>query len=202
MAGPLVRMGITSVMLIGTLVACTSTARISDVYTALDSNGDRKRSVFTTDSKEIHCVVEMGIGRTGATVNAFIRQLQAYDFETDKFIEVDRGQAEAENSPSPQDGIQKLDVSLKPSAPDGSDGSGLPFPPGRFSCEASLDGELEKSAIFNIDFPPCPDTLIIPATICFGFYKAKQQCPRYGNTSMESASCTCDALAGWVCTDQ
>src|SRR5437660_1065944 len=94
---------LTSVVLLGTVVACTSTARITDAYMALDAAGDRRRSAFFTDSKETHCVIEMGIGRKGVTVSGFIRQLQAYDFTSDKFFETDRGAGKAESSPSPQD---------------------------------------------------------------------------------------------------
>ena len=186
-------------LLLGTLVACTTTARITDTYMALDGAGDRKRNSFFTDTKEIHCVVEMGIGRAGVTVSAYVRQLQAYDFAADKFFEVDRGEAEAENSPSPGEGIQKLDVTLKPAGPDGSAVDGAPFPPGRFQCEASLDGELQKTSIFNIDFPPCPDVMILPGTQCFGFYKNNTVCPRFGASSRDATVCSCSITKGWEC---
>ena len=189
-------------LLLATLVAssvgCTSTARISDVYMSLDADGNRKRNVFFTDTKEIHCVVEMGIGRKGTTVEAIVRELQYYDFATDQFRETDRVAANAENSPSPQEGIQKLDVLLKPAGPDGSDASGSPFPPGRFQCEARLEGELQQTTIFNINFPDCPTAGIHTGELCFGFYKNKTACPKYGASSHDPAGCTC-TTAGWDC---
>jgi len=166
---------------------------------SLDANGSRKRNVFFTDTKEIHCVVELGVGREGVTVEAIVRQLQAYDFEADRFFETDRVAANAENSPQPSTGIQKVDVTLKPSGPTGEDASGAPFPPGRFQCEAYLDGVLQQVSIFNIDFPDCPTAAIQPLTVCFGFYKNLDVCPRYGITSRDPAKCQCTDATGWSC---
>ena len=66
------------------LPACTSTANISDVYMALDGDGNRKRNIFYTDTQSIHCVVEAGIGRDGATVEVLIRQVQRFDLDNGK----------------------------------------------------------------------------------------------------------------------
>jgi hypothetical protein len=189
----------TALVLCGTLASCTATARISDVYMALDGNGDRQRTLFFTDTKEIHCVVEAGIGRKGVTIEALVRQLQAYDFVADKSFATDRVAANVEASPSPGDGIQKTDVDLKPSAPDGSDATGAPFPQGKFQCEAYLDGVLQQVALFDIVFADCPTATIQPATLCFGFYKQNTQCPRYGVTSRDPAQCRCSAAKGWEC---
>ena len=197
------RLVLSSILLLSTLVsnlaACTSTARVSDVYMALDGEGDRKRTVFFTDSKEIHCVVEMGIGRRGVTIEALIRQLQGYDFVGDSFFPTDRVVANAENSPTPGDGIQKIDVVLTARAPDGSEADGQPFPQGHFQCEAYLDGKLEDTTIFNIEFPDCPASLITPGTLCYGFYKQNLACPKYGLTSKDPAKCRCSTAKGWEC---
>ena len=186
-------------VLCGTLASCTSTARISDVYMALDGNGDRKRTVFFTDTKEIHCIVEAGIGRKGVTIETIVRELQSYDFVADRFFPSDRVSANVETAPSPGDGLQKTDVAINPKAPDGSDAAGGPYAPGHFQCEAYLDGTLEQTAIFNVDFPPCPAAAIRPATTCFGFYKQNAQCPRYGVTSRDAAQCRCSPTKGWEC---
>ena len=179
--------------------SCTTTARVSDVYMALDGNGDRRRTTFYTDTKEIHCVVEAGIGRKGATIEGLVREVQAYDFVADKFFATNRVAANAEVSPSPGDGIQKTDIVLKPQSPDGNDASGAPFPPGRFQCEAYLDGQLSQVAIFNIDFPDCPASTIRPGVVCFGFYKQNKACAKYGLTSTDQAACRCSITKGWEC---
>jgi hypothetical protein len=192
-------LAVTSLLLLGSLASCTSTARINDVYMALDAEGDRRRSVFFTDSKEIHCVVEMGIGREGTTIESIVRQLQAYDFEADRFFETDRVAANTEAAPQAGTGLQKLDITLKPSGPNGEDATGEPFPPGRFQCEAYLDGKLEQVAIFNIDFPPCPQASIRPGSLCYGFYKKDLECPKYGVTSRDPLACGCRIGTGWEC---
>jgi hypothetical protein len=185
-------------LLVAAVSSCTTTARVTDVYMALDGTGDRKRNVFFTDSKEIHCIVEMGIGRPGSTIEAIVRQDQSYDFIADRFFEADRVLANAELAPSPQQGIQKLDVTLKPAGPNGEDATGSPYPPGRYQCEAYLDGALEKVTIFNIDFPPCPTALILPGSLFYGFYKKVDVCPKYGDTSRDPARCRC-TIKGWEC---
>jgi hypothetical protein len=189
---------LTATLLATSLVSCATTARVSDVYMSLDADGSRRRSIFFTDTKEIHCIVEMGIGRKGVTIEAVIHQLQRYDFPSDKFFEFDGYSANAESSPQPQEGIQKLDVSLKPEGPNGEDASGSPFPPGRYQCEARLDGELQQTSIFNIDFPPCPTSEVRTGQLCFGFYKNNQACGRYGLLSHDPAVCVC-TLKGWDC---
>jgi hypothetical protein len=183
----------------GTLPSCLATARVTDVYLALDGNGDRKRTVFFTDTKEIHCVVEAGIGRAGVTLETIVRQLQAYDFVADKNFATDRVAANVEVSPSASDGIQKTDVVLKPQGPDGNDDTGAPFPRGRFQCEAYLDGEITQIAIFNIEFPDCPAASISPGTVCYGFYRQNTECRRYGITSTDPAQCRCSTTKGWEC---
>ncbi len=192
-------LAVSSLLLAGALSSCTTTARVTDVYMSLDGDGARRRTVFVTDQKEIHCIVEMGIGRPGSTVEAIVRQNQSYDFIADRFFDADRVLANAETAPSPQEGIQKLDITLKPAGPNGEDATGSPYPPGRYQCEAYLDGVLEKTSIFNIDFPPCPTALILPGSLCYGFYKKVDVCPKYGDTSRDPARCRCTVLKGWEC---
>ena len=76
---------------------------------------------------------------------------------------------------------------------------GQPFPPGRYQCEAYLDGKLELVSIFNIDFPPRPTASIPPGSLCYGFYKKIDVCPKYGVTSRDPARCRCTFDKGWEC---
>ncbi len=182
--------------------ACTATANVHDVYMALDGNGDRKRNVFYTDSTGVYCVAEVGIGRQGVTIETTLTQLQHYDFVTNQFVDAVRGAAYQEQTPSPNDGIQKLAVKFTPEAPDsdaGTPSGDVPYPPGRYVCEVKLDGEVAGRAIFNIIFPPCPFTLLKPGGQCFGFYPGGQNCPLYGLEATEPAKCVCDPLKGWQC---
>ena len=192
-------LAVASVLLLAAVSSCATTARINDVYTALDATGTRRRNVFFTDTKEIHCVAEMGIGRPGVTVEAIIRSLQSYDFVSGRYFEQNRVLANAEGSPQRAEGIQHFDVTLKPAGPNGEDATGQPFPPGRFICEVYLDGELTKTAIFNIAFPDCPTALIRTGTQCFGFYKDLYVCPKYGVSSGDERKCRCNKATGGEC---
>lgn len=197
--GRLGAFAVASVVLLGSVASCTATANVSDVYMALDGEGNRRRNVFFTDTKEIHCVVELGVGRPGVTVEILVRGLQNYDFITDRFFDTDRVLANAEEAPQPSSGVQKVDIQLQPSDPSGKISEEGPYPPGRYQCEAYLDGILEGTAVFNIDFPPCPTSSILPLSTCYGFYPAQKDCPKYGVTSRDPARCRCSSQQGWQC---
>ena len=201
-----VALTLTAAGLAGVLASCTSTANISDVYTALDANGDRKRTTFYTDSTSLHCVVEAGIGRPDATIDVLVRQLQGYDLDTNNFYGTNRVTANIENLPAPATGVQKIDMSIAPLPPDGTDAStsgnnDIPFQAGHFACEAYLDGQLQQTAIFNVDFPPCPTSFITPGSACYGYYRATAVCKRYGDSSNDPKGtlCHCTKDMGWAC---
>ena len=194
--------------------ACSQTANIDDVYMSLDSDGNRKRNIFFTDSKEIHCIVEAGIGREGVTIENLIRQVQRFDLDTGKTIDANRVVAQAENAPNRTDGPVKIDLALDKNQLATYDGVlvpvtdpnnppptpvDAPFPVGRFMCEARLDGVLKGTATFNVQVPDCPTAQILPATACYGFYPEGQECNQFGNSSDESGKCSCDKQKGWEC---
>ncbi len=183
------------------LPSCSQTANITEVYTALDGDGNRRRNEFFTDTKEIHCVAEAGIGRPGVTIEGFIRQLQAYDFATNKFVPVDRVLAYTEFSPGQSDKPVKIDLSLTPGQgeKEGESANDQPFIAGRYQCEVRLDGSVEGIAVFNIDFPPCPPAVIIPGTRCFGYYRENDLCPAAGESGQQDPKCSCSLLEGWKC---
>jgi hypothetical protein len=187
-------MGLLAVLFVS---ACTSTANVSDVYMALDGDGARKRNIFFTDSKEIHCVTEVGIGRPGVTLETLVRQVQRYDYLNNVFVDSNRVVAQAENTPSAGDGIQKIDTQLD--KPGNNSGESAPYYAGRYVCEVRLDGSLEGTAVFNIIFPPCPTAQIEPMTACVGVYSSFLTCPRYGASSSEPDTCQCTPDLGWRC---
>lgn len=182
------------------LPACTSTAEVGDVYMALDGSGARRRTVFYTDSKEIHCISELGIGREGVTIEGIIRQIQRLDpADPTRFLTTNRVLAAAEASPSRAETMQLFDLQLSKEGPNGETGDAVPFLHGRYRCEIYLDGELKGSAVFNINEPPCPTATIQPGTMCAGFYAPGKECPAYGDSSSDPARCTCNPTRGWSC---
>jgi len=187
-----------ALLLLGVLTSCSATARVLDVYTALDGQGDRKRQVFFTDSTELHCVVEAAFSRRGATMVIWFRQLQAYDRSNGKFFDTDRVIGRSEFAPGTGEGRQFFDTRLVSLGPDGQPADDAPLEPGRYQCEVLLEGKLEDEAVFNIIFPDCPDAEIVDKSACFGFFEEGRECPRYGLTSGDRAKCNCRGLL-WEC---
>jgi hypothetical protein len=190
---------VVALALTATLSACTTTANITDVQMSLDPDGDRIRNVFYSDTKEIHCIASASVGRRGATIETLIRQLAQYDFDRREYIETDAVAAYIEESPAPSAEPFTVSVKLTPLGRDGSPDGELPYPVGRFQCEVRLDGELKGVSIFNIDFPPCPTAIIVPTTLCWGFYEEDKVCPYYGESSRDPRTCRCSRLGGWEC---
>lgn len=190
----------TALLIVFLLPSCSQTANITEVWMALDGNGTRRRNEFFTDTKEIHCVAKAGIGREGVTVEAFIRSLQLYDFNTNRYEPLDAILAYAELDAQRANQPTTFDLSLtardpkNPNAP----AQDAPFFPGRYQCEVLIDGELEGTAIFNVGFPPCPPAIIPPGSKCFGFYRENDLCPALGASGQPEPKCSC-TLSGWKC---
>jgi hypothetical protein len=189
--------------------ACSRTATVIDVYTALDGEGNRKRNEFFTDTKEIHCVAETGNSRKDATFTMQLRALQLYDFERQTTFDTNRVLNAVEFAPSPSENVQKLDAQLKKTHAAAKDDAGAddaqaqedatPFDAGRFVCEVYLDGDLAGTATFNVLVPPCPDAAVIPKAVCYKFFDKNTVCPEFGLTSTDPLTCRCDELQGWDC---
>lgn len=183
----------TALPLLSALPACSRTANVTDVFTALDGDGLRKRERFTTDSKGAFCVVEYTISRPGATLEVFIRQRQLADGS-----ETNRVLAAVEESPAPSEASQKASVPLLALDDKGQPDDGAPIPPGSFRCEVLLDGVLGGFAEFKVDFADCPPAQITDRTECAGFFQPEKVCPRYGASSTDKTTCKCTGGA-WLC---
>jgi hypothetical protein len=171
-------------------VACTSTANVDDAYMALDGAGDRRRTVFYTDTASIFCVAEFASSRTDATINIKLHQLSRYDYVQNQIVGFDSYPAEVEIAPgATARSNQSLELIKLDS--DGKAGDGLPFQAGDYECQIFLDGKLQKSVKFSIQFPPCPDTRILANSTCLGFYRMGDKCPELGAASTQNLSCTC-----------
>jgi hypothetical protein len=179
--------------------ACSSTANISDVWTALEGDGARRRNVFFTDTKEIHCLVEMGIGRDDVTFELIIRARQVYNPATRGFDNLNFVALYHEERPPRTDGTPRVvSTQLVPVGADGQPAEDAPYPAGRYECEAYIDGVLQGSAVFNVGFPPCPPAAIPNNARCGGFYEEGKDCPAFGDTGDQDLRCRC--VGGvWQC---
>lgn len=183
------------------LSACSTTANVVDVYVGLDAPDNtgqtRRRNVFFTDTKEIHCIAVVGQGRPDATFETFIHQSLSYDLFTKATKDVDRYLAYTEMTPGRSTEPVYLDVAFRV---EDDEGNQLPYPPGSYVCSVALDGVIMGSASFNILFPDCPPAIIPQGGICFGYYAVGTECPKYGELSEEPETCICDP-EGWRCRE-
>jgi hypothetical protein len=181
--------------------ACTSTANVTEVYMSLDEQGFRRRNVFFTDSKKIVCIAEAGIGRDNVTLEITIRRVQSWDGE--RFVDDNIVTNYEEQNPPRTDGrpaLFPLVVAPVKITPDGRlvQDDEMAFPAGRYQCEVLLDGKLEGTAIFNVDFPPCPTAFISPGDKCQDFYKEGTTCPIAGREGAPQPTCACEK-GKWAC---
>jgi hypothetical protein len=169
------------------LLAC-KTVGVKDTYAALDAQGQRKRSVFYTDTKAIYCVMEMASGVADVTVLARVRANAFYSQLTGEPSSLGTIVGAKEQAP----GVgENLLVSYRLDKPMGEDF----YPAGDFSCEFLIDGELEASVDFEIQFPSCPAAPIEKDTPCAGLVLLDSECPGpFGD------SCLCTPDEGiWQC---
>jgi hypothetical protein len=175
------------------LPSCSSSAEIDEIITAIDPKGIRPRNQFYTDSKQIFCIVKGKVSTRGVTLELYVRQSLAYDFNLRRTFDSDRVLAYAESGPG--QGPLELPLPL----PKISQADGEPYEFGRYECEAWIDGHREASAIFNVLWPPCPPATVTPGAPCYGFYEEDRACPRYGESSSDPAACRCTKATGWEC---
>lgn len=193
--------------LVSSLTACPfPTAGIFDAYMSID--GQRRQNEFTTDTKNIQCTAVVTAAATRpTTVEMLIRQEQILGLN---------GAATASNVvlvyvDFSGSGTQTL--ALKPVEEDAGANGGsqeaIPFPAGRFRCEIYLDGKLEETLPFNVNFSPCPPQLIEPGANCAGYYEGNKVCPRggagiptsgvQGGTALGNCTCSGEVGSKWVC---
>lgn len=190
---------------IASLTACPiATAGIFESYMSID--GERRRNVFFSDSTNIVCSVEVRGARTNVTTEMLVRQTQVLTFEpplraTDTNVIL--AYADFQGA-----GKQTLELKPPDRADAGSQPQAKPFPVGRFQCEIYLDGKLEETLPFNVNYAPCPPQRIDPGAQCGGFYEKNRSCPaggagipEAGPPEVTAGTCTCDGspTAMWAC---
>ncbi len=184
-------------LLAPTAAACSKTAGIEDVFTALDGDGMRRRGRFTTDSKAVHCIIEFSASRPGATLEVLIRQIALPNGEPTNRVLVSVEQMPPRANRLQATGVQFRGTDETTGEPAGDE---EPIPAGTYRCEARLDGELGGLAEFRVDFADCPPALIPDNTRCGGFYDPNKRCKKYGVTSTAAVDRLCTCTSGtWIC---
>jgi hypothetical protein len=185
------------------VVACSTTVGVKDVYLSVDQDGARKRAEFFTDSDSIYCVVELSSARSGVTLDVLIRQISRIDLTSGEEGNVSRVLA-ASDQPVSKGTAQRVAIPLERPELEDKDAAEAttapPFSAGNYQCEVAIDGAPQAPVPFRISLAQCPASEIKDATFCLGFYKSGTKCRRYGDTSKEGASCTCEgSTKKWKC---
>jgi hypothetical protein len=170
------------------LVSC-NTAAVKKSYMSLDSEGNRRRTVFYTDTDTIYCVGELALGRKDVSVEASFRSTALATPKGD-LVPIDAVLAVQDVSPGStgSDVVVSFQL-LKLANPTG------PWPAGKFACDLAIDGEFEASAPFEIQYPPCPFQPPVTGDTCAGFFLPKSTCPG----AVSPQTCTCTDHGVWQC---
>lgn len=184
-------------------VACSAASQVSDVYMALDTNGDRPRNVFFTDTKQISCNVDW-VGRNPDMT------VQGQFIQT--WSENPPGSGALQECPTQPDGRPgcALMGANEQAGPEGeatlsftwtqqsaSGGGKEPYPVGRYECRIFVNGESAGIAQFEVQYPDgCPaDTAAVDGAACAGWVKLGATCR---DAADFTKTCTCGG-ATWSC---
>jgi hypothetical protein len=187
-----IRALLTMALAVSALGSCTS-AHVSDIYTAVDASGGRRRNEFLTDSSGVFCIAEVSSGRDDQTVEVLLRQIQDENAKA-----VDRVLAAAEGPTKKGVTGDRFIVQLLATNDKGEAASDLPVPQGRYRCEAKIDGADEGTVTFNVTYAPCPVSQIFKGKKCSGLVKPNASCPKFGTAGKDSTQCSCKP-EGWDC---
>lgn len=168
------------------LGAC-KTSGFKETFMALDSSGNRRREHFFVDTEEIHCIGKMASGVADVTVSGALRAQRLWDPESATFRDVDALVATDELAPGAGKDLL-VDFKLKPAEDQ------APYRAGNYTCELSIDGELEAVVPFDISFPACPVAPVVAGGLCQGFVAPGASCP-----SSIGRRCVCGDSGDWEC---
>jgi hypothetical protein len=182
-------------LLLGAALVNCNTAGFKRVFMSLDEQGNRKRSTFYTDTTSIFCVGELVSGRADVTVQSTIKANTLYDPASGEWAKAPDLSWLGESAPGRTEGTFVSFELAKTAVAEGGARDRSPYPPGTFTCELAIDGELEGAVDFNIFFPQCPVLPPSSGQLCAGWVRAGSRCEGAG-----ALSCVCDEASGiWQC---
>lgn len=168
------------------LTAC-DTAGFRRSYMALDSQGERRRDVFFTDTKGIFCVAELASGVADVTVRADFAQRAYYLPEDGSRVELQRFIGSEELAPGAgEELITAFELQRS---------QDQPYDAGEYACLLYLNGDLEAEHAFRVEYPECPAAPVETGVRCKGFVLDGSVC-----SGIMGESCTCAASGAWECS--
>ncbi len=185
--GALGRIGLFA--LVAGLASCNSAA-IKRGYMSLDNQGERRRTIFYTDTDSIYCIGELAIGRKDVTIAATFRALDFATPPKGDLVPTNTVLAVADENPGGTgDDIMATFQLIK------TKDATAPWPAGKFVCELSIDGALEESIPFEIDYPECPLQPPLDGDACAGFFLPQSTC----TGAITAETCVCSDGGAWQC---
>lgn len=184
---------------VAALVACAlascRTAGLKEVFTALDDKGDRKRTTFYSDTTAIFCAGELVSARADVTVGSTIKAKTIYDAASGALVPAEGIGWIGETAPGKTtDTIVSFKLLKAASNAGPVNEDEIPYRVGTYTCDLSIDGDLEGSVDFDIQFPSCP---VLPPTSgepCAGWVRVGSDC-----VGIFGSTCACDGSGTWVC---
>jgi len=170
-----------------TTTSCSAASEVKAVYMALDSNGDRVRDTFYTDTTTIVCNIDWVGNSADTTIDAKIVQTSPIG---------------AVMAAGEQPGTEgEASFSFTWTMQSASGGGTAPFPTGTFECDVTVNGEPAGISKFQILWPPkdskgneCPaEGAATPGAQCQGWVEQGSVCPSAANLAQQ---CSCNG-ATW-----
>ncbi|MET0792856.1 MAG: hypothetical protein ABW061_15150 [Polyangiaceae bacterium] len=179
----------TGLALFAIIATACNTAAVKHSYMSLDQDGNRKRTVFYTDTDKIYCIGEMAIGRKDISITAALRTTALAPPPSGTLAPLASTLAVKDVTPAATGSdvlvafqIVKSDMKA-------------PWPAGDFVCDLAIDGELSASIPFQIEYPDCPLAPPRAGDSCAGFFLPQSEC--VGALSAQRCVCTDDGV--WQC---
>jgi len=174
-------------------------AGLTDAYMSLDDGGMRRRTVFYTDTASIYCIGNVDSGVDDVTVSSVVRARSLYVSSRDAFEPVDEVVAVSDSDRAPGKGQSQVAFQLEKTVPRaGIDPSQIPYTPGSYVCEIYVDGDLDRSVPFEIDFPSCPVAPPAEGGPCAGWVRPSSKC----SGAKAGVECTCASGGTWTCSER
>jgi hypothetical protein len=178
-----------AIALLGLCAMSCNTAAIKHSYMSLDQDGNRKRTVFYTDTDKIYCIGELAIGRKDISITAALHSTALAPPPRGTSVPLASTLAVKDVSPSSTGSdvvvsFQLIKADMK-----------SPWPAGDFTCDLSIDDELSASVPFQIAYPDCPVEPPLQGDNCAGFFLTGSVCVG----AITAQSCQCSEAGSWQC---
>jgi hypothetical protein len=188
-------------LLVGTVGPACRTAGLDNAWMSLDESGDRHRTTFYTDTANIYCIGQVDSGTADVSVSSIIRASSIYQASLGTYVPADATVAVSLQDQAPGQGTTTVAFQLLKATPSNGDTSTVPFVPGKYECDLYVNGDLDRTVPFDIEFPDCPVAPPSDGGPCAEWVPPGAVCP--GAEAGVTCTCGADPVKGtWSCTGE